>query len=118
VLHSTHPVDNVLMLIGYADLYGLLGSTAAVTFAKLQAEGRLYRYDDELVPRAVARRMLGGIGRDQIAKLEAEGKLHPVKLTNSDKGHVYYLRSEVLALMRPPPSKPKIERAALRLQRK
>ena len=61
----------------------------------------LRRYDDELVTRAVARRMLGGIGRDQIAKLEAEGKLHPVKLTNSDKGHVFYRKSEVLALMRP-----------------
>jgi len=80
VHHSTHPDANVLMVISYADLCGLLDSTAAVTIAKLQVDGRLYRYDDELVPRAVARRMLGGIGRDMIAKLEAEGKLHPRKL--------------------------------------
>ena len=102
------------MLISYADLCRLLGSTAAGAIAKLQAEGCLRRYDDELVTRAVARRMLGGIGRDQIAKLEAEGKLHPVKLTNSDKGHVYYRKSEVLALMRP--AAPPLKRLVLRLR--
>jgi hypothetical protein len=101
VLHSTHPDANALMVISYADLCRLLGSDGDDIIAKVEAKGVLYRYDDQLVTRAVARRMLGGIGRDQIAKLEAEGRLHPIKLTNSDKGHVFYRKSAVLALMRP-----------------
>jgi hypothetical protein len=74
--------------------------------------------DDVLVTRAEARRMLGGIGRDLLLKLENEGKLHPIKLTASAKGHVFYRKSEVLALMRfgppAPPARPKVERATLK----
>jgi hypothetical protein len=60
--------------------------------------------DDVLVRRSVAREMLGGISAELLYQLEADGKLDRVKLgSNPGKAHVFYKKSQIVALMRPAP---------------
>lgn len=75
--------------------------------------------DDVLVRRSVAREMLGGISAELLYQLESEGKLDRVKLgSNPGKSHVFYRKSQVVALMRPAPKTkqpaPKRKRGAAR----
>jgi hypothetical protein len=57
--------------------------------------------DDALVSRAVARIMLGRIGKEKHRELEETGQLRKYRLSASPKGHVLNRLGDVRALMVP-----------------
>jgi hypothetical protein len=54
--------------------------------------------DQLLFSRSQVCRMLGGVHKATVIRLEQAGKLPPVKLTKDDQGRTYYRRADVLAL--------------------
>lgn len=55
--------------------------------------------DQLLYTREQLRRILGGISTDTVIRLEAAGRLKPVRLTPGKLGRVYYRRRDVEALI-------------------
>lgn len=55
--------------------------------------------DALLVSRAQVCRMLGGVHKTTVIRLEKAGKLQPKKLSDDPSGTVYYRREQVMALI-------------------
>lgn len=51
-----------------------------------------------LYSREQAARLLGGVSISTITRLEQEGRLTPVRLSNSKTGQVFYRSEDVIAL--------------------
>lgn len=55
--------------------------------------------DQLLYTRDQLRRILGGISTDTITRLEAAGRLKPIRLSPAERARVYYRRSDIDALI-------------------